>query len=345
MKRLLVWVVAALALSGCKTKSPSAIDPFVGRTRIPAPLTGAAAGGPADPYFRGAPAPMRRPNSLAPLQSAPPWAPSTSAPPAGSGAAPGYAPQGGFNYEGNSAPSGTQQAPSFVVPPTRTGASRGWSTPGAKAATEENGRSSENAPLVANRTDAQTPPARERVIRVLQPRHSGAPRSLATSSPDEPRRLNVPTDATDIMDLPGARASQSPGHTHSTSPSSGFRLVSGTDDPDGSSAVAAAVGTSTPASEASARARYGHGPAHEWLRGRLEYSQIDRRWKLRYIPVDGKTDQYGGSVVVSDPSKLTGCERGDFVEVRGRVGEEAPEKGYAPTYEVAEVQHLAKDHR
>ena len=157
--------------------------------------------------------------------------------------------------------------------------------------------------------------------------------------------MNVPTDATDIMDLPRASTSRSPDNTRSTSPSSGFRLVSGTDEPDGSSPVAAAVGTSTPASEVSARARYGHGPAYEWLRGRLEYSQIDRRWKLRYIPVDGKTDEYGGSVVVSDSSKLTGCERGDFVEVRGRVGEEAPKKGYAPTYEVAEVQHLAKDRR
>ncbi len=85
---------------------------------------------------------------------------------------------------------------------------------------------------------------------------------------------------------------------------------------------------------------YGHDPDYKFLRGKLEYSQIDRRWKLRYIPIDGRTDRYGGSVVLPDTSLLSGCERGDFIEVRGQIGRHDPKKGFAPTYQADEVKRL-----
>ena len=148
------------------------------------------------------------------------------------------------------------------------------------------------------------------------------------------------------MDLPKAGTSRSASGSQVMPDSGGFRLVSGTEPADGSAGVTAAVGTSPAATNASAaaeftpRADYGHDPDYAWVRGKLEYSEIDRSWKLRYIPVDGETDKYGGSMVLPDPSVLTGCQRGEFVEIHGRVGHQDLNKGYAPTYEVAEVKRL-----
>ncbi len=144
------------------------------------------------------------------------------------------------------------------------------------------------------------------------------------------------------MDLPPAGRSSPPDRTESASAGDGFRLVSGTDEPGESSGVTVAAGSLPSASGFSAPSSYGHDPDYAWLRGKLEYSEIDRRWKLRYIPIDGKTDRFGGSVVLPDPAVLAGCERGDFVEVRGKLGDRDPKKGYAPTYEAAEIKRLGE---
>jgi len=59
------------------------------------------------------------------------------------------------------------------------------------------------------------------------------------------------------------------------------------------------------------------------------------------MPVDGaSSDKFGGSVILPDPAKLAGFERGDFVVARGRVGGADPKKGPAPLYEVAEIKRL-----
>ncbi len=88
---------------------------------------------------------------------------------------------------------------------------------------------------------------------------------------------------------------------------------------------------------------YGHHDQYLWLRGRIEYSSIDKRWKLRYIPLDaaeGRIDNYGGSVVLVETEKLSAFESGDFVMVRGRVGEQSTSKGFAPLYHVEQVSPL-----
>ena len=92
---------------------------------------------------------------------------------------------------------------------------------------------------------------------------------------------------------------------------------------------------------APADGRYAHDADYGRLRGRLEYSQIDRAWRLRYIPIDGATDAYGGSVVLSRTPKLSGLERGDFVEVHGRLL--PPREGgttYAAGYELQDIRRL-----
>lgn len=89
--------------------------------------------------------------------------------------------------------------------------------------------------------------------------------------------------------------------------------------------------------------RYSYDPAYGWLRGRLEYSEVARRWKLRYIPIDGRVDQYGGSVVLGESTLLSGRQKGDFVEVRGRLltGENG-HWGYAPVYQVAQLRPIGR---
>jgi hypothetical protein len=89
------------------------------------------------------------------------------------------------------------------------------------------------------------------------------------------------------------------------------------------------------------QANYAHDPEYRSLRGRLEYSQVEQRWKLRYIPSGGGGDSYGGSLAISNPSVLIGYERGDWVEVRGTVGSEsAAGTGAAPQYEVVAIQRV-----
>jgi hypothetical protein len=196
--------------------------------------------------------------------------------------------------------------------------------------------------------------SRERIVQTIQARPRPSPGSTgadsagaARSAGGEPRRLVAPQAPVDIMDLPpagitGSRSSRGDGP-------GAIRLVSATEEVD------AAPGRTPPterhdagpsgrrsADSFSARARYDYDPEYRWLRGRLEYSEIDHQWKLRYIPVDGATDEFGGSVVLSDASQLSGYERGQFVEVRGTLGQapEEADRGYAPEFEIDQIKRL-----
>lgn len=188
---------------------------------------------------------------------------------------------------------------------------------------------------------------RERLVRILPPRtgaaaagprgtpggtHTGGSLSRPTPSPAPRRRV-------DISELPAVGGSKSASEDRRGGAARGFRLVSGADGEgrgDKSMRVDPAVASET----VSPQPLYGHAPDYSWVRGKLEYSQIDDRWKLRYIPIDGQTDEYGGSVVVSDPAVLSGCERGEHIELRGEVAGSDAEGGFAPLYEVAEVVRL-----
>ena len=87
--------------------------------------------------------------------------------------------------------------------------------------------------------------------------------------------------------------------------------------------------------------RFGYLTDYSRLRGKLEYLERDGCWKLRYIPIDGVTDKYGGSVVIDDSEVLSGLERGDFVELRGRIAKQPKDAAdFAPVYQVADVRAL-----
>jgi len=189
-----------------------------------------------------------------------------------------------------------------------------------------------------------------RVIRVIEPRggQKDSSRMADASNSREPRLLDPSERIIDISQLPEARKRNS-----STSSSSGFKLVSATEDvPERTFGPVDDTITESPTEREAVTARpvnlpdipsrsgYGFGQDYKWLRGKLEYSQIDRRWKLRYIPADGTTDKYGGSVILSDTAALSGLERGDFVEAKGNVADDAKKGSYAPTYEVADIRRI-----
>ena len=336
MKRLLAMLVAVSALSGCRSEGPTGTDPFFGRTRVPPPGTGSISGGPTDPYYSGAP------SSAAP-RYAPPTATSPQVP-AARGAQPpsatggqNYSPPGGtFKYQGSS-----------------------WAPMGSSGVSGLEGRAASASPSGSSQpTAAKATPTlagRERVVQVLPPRAKAAassqevriPSSARAATDTEPRRLQVPKGTVEITDLPPAGRSTAATRSSSALGGSGVRPASAVQQPDDSAGVAAAVGISdetagnTSAAEVSPQADYGHDPEYRWLRGKLEYSQIDRHWKLRYIPIDGATDDFGGSVILPDPKVLAGCERGDFIEVQGQLGQTTKDS-YAPSYEAAKVKRLGQ---
>lgn len=167
---------------------------------------------------------------------------------------------------------------------------------------------------------------RERITRTLQTR----PAAASDASGGTPRLLPNGQGTVDIMSLPspgsGAQGSVSV-------PRDGVQHASATAETTDSVGGAAVVSD----------ARYGHASDYRWLRGRLEYSEIDRQWKLRYIPIDGATDEYGGSVVITDPTALADYRRGEFVEVKGSLAEEQPNpERIAPDYRASEIRRMAQ---
>jgi hypothetical protein len=83
---------------------------------------------------------------------------------------------------------------------------------------------------------------------------------------------------------------------------------------------------------------YAFAPDYAWLRGRLEYSQSAHQWKLRYIPIDGQTDQFGGSVVLPNSPALEAFKPGDRVAVHGSLAAHSFASGsFSPLYKFDQV--------
>ena len=176
---------------------------------------------------------------------------------------------------------------------------------------------------------------RPQIIRVLQPRPkdgalaADASTAVSNDKPAQPQRLPATSAAVDILSL-APTDGRTPSDGTASAAAGGVRLVSG-EEKRSEQAVAAVP-----------QGYFGYDPQYGWLRGRLEYSQVDQRWKLRYIPIDGTSDQYGGSVILPDAKLLSGYERGDFVEVHGQLGRPDSRKpNLAPSYQVAEIKRIA----
>jgi len=85
---------------------------------------------------------------------------------------------------------------------------------------------------------------------------------------------------------------------------------------------------------------YARDASYRWLRGKLEYSEVRRQWKLRYIALSDRSDDYGGSVVLSDARMLRDYQPGDAVEVCGRISDQPVGDGFSPQYSISSIKRI-----
>jgi hypothetical protein len=178
----------------------------------------------------------------------------------------------------------------------------------------------------------------------------------AALEPPDDRIAIPPDDEKGVAKTPsvagrgGGLTTSSPRGGDAFRPPSGRRSSSGRGEVIRASYEEAAEKPATDASRAASgaarsrpdSARFGFAPDYTWLLGKLEHSQASGEWKLRYIPIDGTTDQYGGSVILENPQSLGDLAAGDYVRIRGELLD-AKRDGmtFAPIYRVVETQGVA----
>lgn len=368
MVRLIALLALVSVIAGCRNAPQTFENPFLGRTTVPPPGTAIPGTLPGAYDPNAGNAPLFDPNTSSPAAAAPATlTPSAQGspgvpPPAG---LPQYGPPGGFEFrQMQVTPAPATQYGTFPPPPPAAVVQPSVITSPSQArwgngsASTDGPQSSENlvqqhpaGSAVAAASATQQFGSAERAgsvpggdaIRISGApsarieRAAGAGQAAAGSGPSEPGRLPTDGDVIDITDLPPAGSQKTAQRIAPTvSRTSYLRGVEPTGSVD--PAVAAVPPRVAPA-PATSQASYGHGSDYAWLKGQLEYSHIDRRWKLRYIPIDGQTDAHGGSVMLPDSPLLDGFESGDFVTVQGALGQRSASR-FAPEYELTRVKRL-----
>ncbi|MBN1909482.1 MAG: hypothetical protein JW818_07075 [Pirellulales bacterium] len=370
MRWLPVLLVLVLSLTGCARHAPYTPDPFFGPVVIPPPPTGSAN---ADPYYRPPLTPVSPGLAVRPpapnASLAPRWTP-----PGDSGTSGSTPNTSSTTPNSSTSPTWPADRSSTSVPTSSPPPGSGTSLFGTRALPDSTRSSIRLAPpdyqnhsaaksssvalaAVGNRTwsdpvtigaDAPTTRPGAASSAAASAGSSAASKSTAVPSavdsprlmPEQPtvaplRRTTSPPPSTtlrpvNIMDLPDAPTAGKA--TSSAALTSSLATTAPRATPAGEPVEAASF---------SAPARYGYDPQYTWLKGKLEYSEVDKRWKLRYIPIDGQPDQYGGSVVLGGYGPGKQFKPGDFAEVHGRLLTGATaDWGYAPVFEVERAKAL-----
>jgi hypothetical protein len=301
MKRSLMWVLAALAAAGCKAPAPT-VDPFLGRQTVIPPRPGeVVATLPDQSYYPTSPA--------APATARQSLVPRVAPPPASPSP---------VSITRTGSPAAAQPPAGRPTPSAAAPAA----TPAAKPLRSA---SPEETPPAASGRSALVSPVAAGTLRGT-PTRVAAPILAGQPTPAEPRRFVADPAASDLSAWRGTAVSPASHQTPAT----------------GSDAWSAAPGASRAgASGTDSRGKYSYDPAYQTLEGRLEYSAAARRWKLRYIPLDGQTDDYGGSVVLLETPLLDAFRPGDFVAVTGKVsGEESGSKAFSPFYQIERIERV-----
>jgi hypothetical protein len=300
MKRppILLTGCVLLAVAGCQS-SQFPGDPFLGRQRVPPPGTGAVV--PAtvgQPYYQTQP-PIVQPGAMTPISPAPV----------------GVAPYNG--------PYGAPQS-SAPTSPAVTPAAGGLLTGRPALA---GGSPSAPSSQVAINLDEPSPTSPARPANLAAP-------TIAATSPAS--RSTESTIAIVEPDFVAARAAES--NQPSAANNTGVVHAAATMAPEDFGRVVLVSGQAVAAPDEPQRApeRFAHANDYSRLQGRLEHLASRNEWKLRYIPIDGDTDQYGGSVVIANPDQLGSLAAGEFVVVEGQLEPAASDSlSYAPPFRVA----------
>jgi len=291
MGRVLALVILLLACGGCRNR-PAALDPFLGRSKVPPPATGAVGAQPPGAWNY----PAVPPASTAPAFSTP----GLSAAPSGGSI---YTPPGGFAPNTNG---GSSTVSPFNSTPTQPAAG----TPSVPARfTGTSGA----APLSNSGTTSGGVSGQP--IRIVEP-------TPGTSSPPASRAgtfTGASAGGVDIMDLPingrGTQPQTAEGTGRGTQQSflqptaPGAKPITSGIDP--STARTSTIPGQEPV--------YGFNSAYSQLNGRLEYSPADGRWLLRYVEPGMRPDQLGGVVVLAPTTQSADLRNGAFVSAYGRV--------------------------
>lgn len=331
MMRTLACLLATLSL-GCQAP-PGAIDPFIGRQTVPPPGTGTPnSNPPGNSYYSENTAPGRVSNA--------------------SDTDPDYSPPGGFGFDSKNNTVARQPASARApasIPSTNRNTGSGVGTPASRDTTPKTTPNAGGAPVQSASpwdrspmTSRSTPGAGFQVN--SNPSRTGTAATTASNRSATPaNRLTQP--ARDIMTLPGSRSATQPSKTDS----GGFRppgsvTRAGYEEEIKEPKEAAAGTTRTPRKETIGAGKYDQDKNYRWLKGKLEYSRIEDRWKLRYIPIDGDTDDFGGSVVLLGSRMLEGYKPGEYVTAYGSLGEsDARGNGYAPSFNLDRVVRQSEE--
>jgi hypothetical protein len=343
MMRPLALVFAAMLVAGCRAPNGS-MDPFLGRQTVPPPGTGVASSPPGNAYYQAP-----RSSTVTPGPA-----------PAGDGR---FVPSdGAYNYGGSAAarPATTPAA----AQPARLGNTASNATASRLNAGGAPVRSltpADRAPTnPGSRLQNASPPGSFQVNNNPGLPATTASRRLGTTPPSSMPRPIDNAPATDINDLPrrSSRSGSSSDPASSSGSTNGFRPAGSTSkrvsyerQSDESDEEGNQMTLRTPRRETLTRASstgdYSHAPDYQWVKGRLEYSRIDDRWKLRYIPINGDTDEYGGSVVLLGSRMMEGYKPGELVTAYGTVdaSESAESRGFAPPYRLDRIVRQSEERR
>lgn len=349
MRRVL-GTLAVCLLFGCRSQSTTLSNPFLAPDRVPPPATRNLQPGTAQPYYPGdpmpgspnvTPTPSYAPGPTTPAE--PTYSPSpdspqpggTTIPPGGwnsypqnSGASNNVVPRGNQLVLGPTDESPVQiaadeQSLRFGAPTSplfKNSSSPGYVSPQPATASHA-GAVVDNSvlPTPAGATGPASYPGQ-----LVQYEQAAAPVGQQVM-PEGARSVSIrEVSADEVNDSPTVR-------------NDGFRPQgSGQRTRRGDEVIrpAQALATSSESPE-----RFGFDPNYSWLRGKLEYSEATDQWKLRYIPIQGNTDQFGGSVLIANPQVLGNLQHGDHVLLRGRLEQQQFDShSYAPLYTVSVVQ-------
>ncbi len=355
MKRVWAIMFFAALLAGCRSSQPTT-NPFM-QTTVPPPGTSGVVVTPGQPYAAGITPPMvtqpAPPVVTQPVPVTPAPAPMAAPPPPVTPQGDRFNPPGGSylyhqssNQRGQPPPSTNPVALASATAPAASPAVAGapatvqqagnieprYAQPAAPTTTiAMHGAPQQTSAVTVNANGGNT----IRIVGSATPAPAG---TAAEASHAQPAlRMTVgPPSGTMQSTLHDPAAQPTAQLTMTTSGGTATTANFAGAAPGNVVAAAFRPAASTAASD------YAHSADYAALRGRLEYLQSSRQWKLRYIPIDGQTDQYGGSVVLADSPALAAFQPGDFVAVAGSLAVGGAVSGYAPHYQLASIQLLSR---